>query len=781
MSLIAIYPGPAVAMNSVEFSNNIVEQINITPYNGRGDLFIFLSPPATDNVIINHNTIVSTGPINSIAAMDPGSGSNVAWDNNIMMNGVYGVKTGGVTSGDPSLASAFNSYTFKNNALIGGSGPVGTGTYFPSNIAAVNFVNAAAGNYTIASGALKNGATDGKDVGADIAMVNAMTATAISGNGTGVPTPPPASDTTPPTVPTGLSKGTLTQTSVALSWSASTDNVGVAGYRVYRNGSLISSPLSNTYTDSSLIASTTYSYTVIAYDAAGNSSSQSAALSVTTPANAPAPDTTPPTVPAGLSKGTLTQTSVVLNWTPSTDNVGVLGYKIYRNGILLSSLSSTTYTDSGLTASSTYSYTVAAFDAAGNTSAQSAALSVTTLAAITPPPTSDTQAPSKPTGLTLIALTSTSVNLTWTASTDNVAVAGYRVYRDGTLLSSPVVTTYTDSGLTALSTYSYRIESFDAAGNSSTQSDIRSVTTPAAAVIPPVVPPVTPPVTGVTLPPGLLAGDIASFGSQPYYLVESDGLHPFDTASSLTLYISTSGKQIRPVTTPLSNYTVSTVTAAQYLNQSVTPPVVPPVVPPVTPPAGSTPAVGTNLLYNGTVYFFDGSKLRPYTSSGAFLSYGFNSFARLTPSNSTYALIPQAGFAPPMDGSLINDKGTVYLIVNGKRAGFTSETVFLGLGFSFANVLPGDTSFMTTLPPINTITNPHPAGTLVIDSTGTVYLVGPTGKVGIPTMSVFTSWGFNLKNVVKANQYDISSSLPTTAILQTRPPDQLNALASLGM
>jgi hypothetical protein len=91
-------------------------------------------------------------------------------------------------------------------------------------------------------------------------------------------------------------------------------------------------------------------------------------------------DTTPPTVPTGLTATALSSSQINLSWTASTDNVGVTGYNIYRGGIKIGTAPSITYQDTGLAASTSYTYNVSAFDAAGNTSAQSAAASATTLA-----------------------------------------------------------------------------------------------------------------------------------------------------------------------------------------------------------------------------------------------------------------------------------------------------------------------------------------------------------------------------------------------------------------
>ena len=193
-----------------------------------------------------------------------------------------------------------------------------------------------------------------------------------------------AGNTSPPSVPAGLTDPSDTASSVGLSWSASTDSSGtLAGYTVYRNGTSIGtvSAGTTTFTDSTVRPSTTYSYTVDAFDTAGNHSAQSAALPVTTPA---AP---PPSVPAGLADPTDTASSVGLSWGASTDSTGALaGYTVYRNGTSVGTApaGTTTFTDSTVQPSTTYSYTVDAFDTLGNHSAQSAALPVTTPAAAAP-------------------------------------------------------------------------------------------------------------------------------------------------------------------------------------------------------------------------------------------------------------------------------------------------------------------------------------------------------------------------------------------------------------
>jgi chitodextrinase len=189
--------------------------------------------------------------------------------------------------------------------------------------------------------------------------------------------PPSSTDTTPPSVPTGLSASAVSASQINLSWSASTDNVGVAGYHVFRNSVQIATTSGTSYTDSGLAASTTYSYTVNAFDAAGNVSAQSTSVNATT---SPA-DTTPPSAPTNLSGTSPSSSQVNLSWGASTDNVGVAGYRVSRNSAQIATTSSLSYSDTGLTASTSYTYSITAFDAAGNVSAPSNSVSVTTQAA----------------------------------------------------------------------------------------------------------------------------------------------------------------------------------------------------------------------------------------------------------------------------------------------------------------------------------------------------------------------------------------------------------------
>lgn len=170
-------------------------------------------------------------------------------------------------------------------------------------------------------------------------------------------------DVTAPSAPATISAST-TETSVALSWGAATDAVGVAGYRVRRDGVQIADQPGRTFTDAGRTPGTAYTYSVVAYDAAGNVGAP-ATVSATTRAG----DTTAPTAPTAFKATAKSQTTILLSWVASTDAVGVTGYRLTRDGAVIATTGSLTYTDSGLTAGRTYTYTVQARDVAGNWSA----------------------------------------------------------------------------------------------------------------------------------------------------------------------------------------------------------------------------------------------------------------------------------------------------------------------------------------------------------------------------------------------------------------------------
>ena len=196
------------------------------------------------------------------------------------------------------------------------------------------------------------------------------------------------------------------------------------------------------------------------------------------------PDTTPPTSPTNLAANATSSSNITVSWTAATDNIGVVRYDIERclglscsNFAQVGTTSNSPFIDSGLTASTDYSYHVRAVDAAGNMSDWSNVVGATTQVP-------DTQAPTVPANFSATASSSSTINLSWTASTDNVGIANYQVERcqgtsctTFTQIGTPSTTSYQNTSLSASTTYRYQVRAQDAAGNNSSYSDIATATT----------------------------------------------------------------------------------------------------------------------------------------------------------------------------------------------------------------------------------------------------------------------------------------------------------------
>jgi len=331
-------------------------------------------------------------------------------------------------------------------------------------------------------------------------------------------TPPSPVDTQAPTAPTGVATANMTSSGLRVNWTASTDNVAVTGYRldVSLNSGFSSfvSGFSNldvgnvtTYVLSGLSAGTQYYVRLRAQDAANNTSGNSSTASATTGSIA---DTQAPTVPSNVTTANPTSNAFRVNWTASTDNVAVTRYRLDVS--LNSAFSSfvtgfnnldignvTTYLVSGLSASTQYYVRVRAQDAVPNTSGNSSTASATTTA------TADTQAPTVPSNIVFSNVGSDRFTVEWNASTDNVAVSGYRIdIALNSSFSQLVVNNqdlnnsraYAAINVDPVTTYYVRVRAYDTSNNLSSYAVTRSTTTGAALSTPPPTtpdPPVTPP------------------------------------------------------------------------------------------------------------------------------------------------------------------------------------------------------------------------------------------------------------------------------------------------
>ena len=283
----------------------------------------------------------------------------------------------------------------------------------------------------------------------------------------------------PPSTPTNVSASAVSSTEIDLSWTASTDldPDGVAGYAIYRDGGASSigtvGGSTTSFADTSVGPGETHTYTVSASDAEGNSSPQS---TPSNPATTPGGTGSPPSTPTNVSASAVSSTEIDLSWTASTDPDpdGVAGYAIYRDGGASSigtvGGSTTSFADTSVGPGETHTYTVSASDAEGNSSPQSTPSNPATTPGGTGSP------PSTPTNVSASAVSSTEIDLSWTASTDPDpdGVAGYAIYRDGGASSIGTVggstTSFADTSVGPGETHTYTVSASDAEGNSSPQS-----------------------------------------------------------------------------------------------------------------------------------------------------------------------------------------------------------------------------------------------------------------------------------------------------------------------
>lgn len=303
---------------------------------------------------------------------------------------------------------------------------------------------------------------------------------AVNGGGDSVPSNEASAKTlpTPPAAPTGLTAAAQSQTQIKLTWTDASNNE--TGFKVERstNGTTwnaVGTVATNVtiFTDSSLTAGTSYSYRVKATNAGGDSGESNVASATTFPLA--------PGAPSNLTATALSQTEVTLHWSAGTGVV--TGFKIERKDeggvfvqIATAGAGATSATDNGLTAGATYVYRIRATNAGGDSDYSNEA----TVKALPNLPTA-------PTNLTITVLSQTALKLNWSDNSSDET--GFEIERtvggggQATAIHSPFavgpnVTTYTDSDLTANTTYTYRIRSGNAGGLSAWSSPVTATTLP---------------------------------------------------------------------------------------------------------------------------------------------------------------------------------------------------------------------------------------------------------------------------------------------------------------
>ena len=312
-----------------------------------------------------------------------------------------------------------------------------------------------------------------------------------------VTTPESEQDTEPPSIPTGLTVVSTGENFVAFKWNPSTDTggSGLGGYKIYRGPNEIATvdASTTTYTDSGLEPDTEYVYHLRAFDNAGNYSDFSEALVTRTKPHEE--DTIAPSVPQNLQAQTIDDNSIKLTWNASTDTggSGLAGYRIYREdknnygtAIAFVDKNTTEYTNTGLQPGTTYRYKIKAIDNAGNLSDFSNVAEATTTDS-----SRDTEKPTVPTNVQITALSPSDAQISWNASTDNVAVDYYEIFQvtdssnpfqdyDYTLVGQTSETTYVISSLSPGEKYNFCVRAVDTSGNTSRYSEIKEITMPNA-------------------------------------------------------------------------------------------------------------------------------------------------------------------------------------------------------------------------------------------------------------------------------------------------------------
>ena len=279
-------------------------------------------------------------------------------------------------------------------------------------------------------------------------------------------------DTEPPSVPQNVTATVDDDGTVTIAWDASTDNVGVNSYLVYRDGAYIgfTTAAVTSYVDTPPAEGVQYLYDVRAVDVNDNRSDKSDPVAITVGGT----DVDPPSVPQNVTAVDVGDGTVGLSWDASTDNIGISSYLLYRDGAYLAwtPAGTTSYVDTPPSAGVEYFYEVRAVDVNDNRSDKSDPGATIILGGL------DVEAPSVPANLAAVDVGDGTVALSWDASTDNIGISSYLLYRDGAYLAwtPDGTTTFVDTPPAAGVEYVYSVRAVDVNDNRSDRSSGVAVT-----------------------------------------------------------------------------------------------------------------------------------------------------------------------------------------------------------------------------------------------------------------------------------------------------------------
>jgi len=293
----------------------------------------------------------------------------------------------------------------------------------------------------------------------------------------------PPTDELPPTMPGNFTATASSASQINLNWTASTDNKGVTGYYLTRcQGSscgprVLLGVSPTNYSSTGLTSGATYSYQLLARDAAGNESDTAFASATTL-------DNVPPTGPSSLSATPQAGSVINLTWPPATDAGGISSYQVIGCAgsscsplTFIGSTAGTSFNVTGVASATPYSFQVRALDVSQNPGSYTPVTTVTSLDITPPSPPSSLTATPAPSG--------TQIDLGWPAASDNVGVSGYLVERctgvgcnSFAQIANIGSTSYSSTGLTSGTSYSFRVRAYDLASNTSNPSPVATATPP---------------------------------------------------------------------------------------------------------------------------------------------------------------------------------------------------------------------------------------------------------------------------------------------------------------